>query len=393
MVALLAGCRGKETASLATWSTPEPAYAPSPQSGNAFDGYALAALEAERDAPKQLVRVGFTPGQKRAAIEQSQSAMRILRDAARKPCTFEYRTLQPFQVPPYQRGWRLLGRVLAWSIQDAVQQGEYDRAIADAVTAHKFGFDLTRGGALDASLGFVVADDARKAIAPALDRLGAGQLGALAEGIRRALDEKPTLDTAFEHEHKNMLAAVQALQDASEKDQWQAIEQGLGPDVRDAIKHVQELSPPERKSFFEGLAKEADTELAFLKKSATLTAAARSKYEFPTEGERPWWRFAKHFFETGRPLLDVNSATMARTRLLILNAQLLKSAKALRALPRNLDAMPPEITLDPYSGRSFVYESAGLDFSVYSVGNNFQDDGGDTDESFTEPDLRLERPG
>jgi hypothetical protein len=38
-----------------------------------------------------------------------------------------------------------------------------------------------------------------------------------------------------------------------------------------------------------------------------------------------------------------------------------------------------------------VYRVDGRDFQVYSVGNDFKDDGGATNEFFDAPDLTLER--
>jgi hypothetical protein len=50
-----------------------------------------------------------------------------------------------------------------------------------------------------------------------------------------------------------------------------------------------------------------------------------------------------------------------------------------------LDSMP----LDPYSGAPFVYKKKGLDFLLYSLGRDFDDDGGirsSPSENFIEGD-------
>jgi hypothetical protein len=229
-------------------------------------------------------------------------------------------------------------------------------------------------------------------LAPSLDRLGAGQLAQLSAGIQRTLAAKPLLDKVFDHEHANMLVAVQTLQDAYTRNEWSQMEEGLGPDARDAIQYLKDLPSDEVPDYFQGFAKEADEETARLKRISTLSGEQRSRQkESKPEGERPWRRFAKHFFEVGRPLLEINDETLARTRLLALTAELLRTSKAAKTVPPNLAGLPEPITRDPYSGRRFVYETSGLDFNVYSVGANFQDDGGETDESFSQPDLTLER--
>ena len=50
-----------------------------------------------------------------------------------------------------------------------------------------------------------------------------------------------------------------------------------------------------------------------------------------------------------------------------------------------------EASRDPYSGKPFVYAVSKDRFLLYSVGSNGIDDGGNTDETFSAPDLTLER--
>ena len=81
---------------------------------------------------------------------------------------------------------------------------------------------------------------------------------------------------------------------------------------------------------------------------------------------------------------------MARTRLLILYAEVFRFNKNGKPFPRSLAAFSPELTIDPYSGAPLIYSADTAQFSIYSVGSNGQDDGGDTDATFTKPDLKLE---
>jgi hypothetical protein len=121
-----------------------------------------------------------------------------------------------------------------------------------------------------------------------------------------------------------------------------------------------------------------------------MPAALRGDPPKPTAKERPWKHFGRHFFLAADPLLALNDQTLARTRLLILNAELIKAFKLKAAYPTSLAAFDPAIKTDPYTGADFRYRSDGTDCSVYSVGANLRDDGGETDESFTTPDLKLE---
>ncbi|MBI3721527.1 MAG: hypothetical protein HY248_03155, partial [Fimbriimonas ginsengisoli] len=142
----------------------------------------------------------------------------------------------------------------------------------------------------------------------------------------------------------------------------------------------------------EGLAHEAETEASWLGTACLQPAIKREGGSPPVGGRQPWRKFAKQLFGTGRPLLAVNDATLARSRLLILTCRALAQVKRTGAAPRDLSEIPTRLRQDPYTGRPFAYRADGPDFVLYSVGADFKDDGGETDESFTAPDLALERP-
>jgi hypothetical protein len=59
--------------------------------------------------------------------------------------------------------------------------------------------------------------------------------------------------------------------------------------------------------------------------------------------------------------------------------------------PKDLSQFADNLKTDPYSGKPFIYGSDGADYHVYSVGADFRDDGCETDETFTQPDLKLEK--
>jgi hypothetical protein len=369
---------------------------PQPQeSGSVFEQYVRAADQAESAGHKYLQMVSFYPGQRMGAMKASESAVGIVDSASSGKCDFDFLPTSPFQAPKNQQGWRLIGRDLVWKIQDNLKLAKYDEAVSATVTATKFGFDISGGGATDASLGFAIADEARKAMAPALNRLSPGQLAGLAAGIERALDAKPSLSQVVDHEHENMLECVQVVQDDYRDRRFDDLSVNLGPDSRGAVEYLKELShkdTTQRPAYFIGFAAEADTLANWMKSVAELPGVDRqTKPEPKFSSERPWKKLSKEFFSSLKPLLQMSDQTVARTRLLILESLILQQVKANGVAPSNLSAFADSLKTDPYSGKPFVYGADGTDYHVYSVGADFRDDGGETDETYTQPDLKLER--
>jgi hypothetical protein len=88
----------------------------------------------------------------------------------------------------------------------------------------------------------------------------------------------------------------------------------------------------------------------------------------------------------------MEDSTLARTRLLIIEATILQKVKSGDSAPKDLSEFPAPIRTDPYSGDQFIYRADGKDYRVYSVGADFRDDGGETDwDTYSTPDLKLER--
>jgi hypothetical protein len=390
---LLAGCGATPPAEFPQIAPdPEP-YVPKVQSENAFDIYALAALEIEEKSGSQISWVSFAPSDRRKLIHLTSPAIERIRKAGRLPCRFQFVPSRPFEAPPYQRGWRMAGRVLVWRIQSAIADEQWDVAIADTLLATRFGFDLTGGGALDASLGFQIVDEARRALAPALHRLGAGQLATFAKALSAILARRPALEQTIRNEQRVMQLAIQDLQDRYQSKQLDKVRAKLGPDIREAISYLEDLrakDATERPKYFTGFLRESDAEVRWLLDTAELPASRRSKQPELAEF-RPWRRFARHFLQTARPILAVNDVTTAQTRLLILESQLMRLAKSGQPLPKSLGAYTRDVTTDPFSGNAFIYRAQGTQFYVYSVGEDNRDDGGATDETYQSPDLRLER--
>lgn len=386
----LAGCGAREEA-------PYPEYAPTKQSALGSKGFQKmveAARQAEVAAYPYRTYVSFTATDRSKVVAALGPALSELRSALEGPIEFGFSPREPFTAAPNQVGWRMLGRVLSWRIEDEYKAGEYDSALRDLLLATQFGWALTQGGATDASLGFEVLNDARERIAPSIDSLTAAQLKSLAAGLDELLSKDLRISACLDHEHDNMLAAIQYIQDRYRKNSLAEILAALGPDARAAVKHLGELRQRpdgERLKYFEGLRAEADAEFKWQTEQGELPAAKRESNGPKWSGDRPWQTFAKHFFTAGNRLLPAFDAALARTRLLAVHVALRIRVLAGGKAPSSLSELNPALIQDPYSGGPFVYRADGSNFKVYSVGPNFQDDGGQTDTRFERPDLTLER--
>jgi hypothetical protein len=389
--ALSIGCGRKPDAEFMTWAQAPQVYAPQPGSSNAFDDYALAAQRAEQLGGTNLDRVNFFPGHRIAAEKDLGQVMQQVSAATSKTCEFRFTPAKPFEDRPYVRGWRLIGRIYAWRVEDACKAEDFDKAISNAVTGTKFAMDLTGGDAVQASLGLAIADDIRKAIAPNLDKMDSAHLMLVADGMTQALARRADPAKTIANERQNMLLAVQTVQDAYKSNDLKQLQTQLGPSAKDGLDYLEALhSQNSQKAldFFRGFAAEAETLAAHATTNAALPTKDRTKPELPKE--RPWKRIARHFFGTLQPLLAMEDETLARNRLLIVTSRLRAEAK--KNIAPTIDGLDKSIAIDPYSGKPFVLHSDDTEFSVYSVGADLKDDGGETDTSFTKPDLELEQP-
>jgi hypothetical protein len=167
----------------------------------------------------------------------------------------------------------------------------------------------------------------------------------------------------------------------------------FGPEVAIAINYLSsiKLGSEKAKNYFEGLTKEVDGEINYLMKCSAMPARKRETQRREHLADyRPWRRFSRHIVTTGNEFLKRRDRTLARSRLFAIEAALLSQVKAIRRAPDTLAGFG-DIVQDPYTGDPFIYRASGPDYVIYSVGEDFKDDMGETDQDFLRPDLTIER--
>ncbi len=382
-----AGCRREREAALRTWAKPSPAPAPSP----AFAELVAIGREAEAGAPGLLGRTQFFPGHRKTAGRVCGPLLARLARAQAGPLAFAYAPVGIDLGGPGRRGWRLLGREASWEIGDALAAGDAARAIGRYGVATRLGFDLTGGGAADASLGLAIADEARRGVVPGLARMDAGSLDALADAAEGALLRRPPLAGMVANEAANRRLLLQRLQDAWAAGRLVEEARAYGPAVADDAGRLASGSRREAAAYFAGVGEEIEGMERELAKDTTLAAPNRT---WEPGKAPPRGRALRRAVTLGiEPILKMNDATLARTRLLVAECRLRARAKRGLALPRSLGEIAGgagELE-DPFSGYGLVYRRDGKEWAVYSVGADGKDDGGESDASGLAPDLRLER--
>ena len=355
--------------------------------------YALAE-QAERLSGAWLRRVSFTPGQRQRLIENLTPILNEAGDVCRTRVTLDGRSSAPFDVLSAQAGWRAIGRAFAWRIERSVALESFDAAAEDVVRATRFGLALTGGSASDAQLGYLTLDETRRAFVAALPRLTPAQLRRVGSGIEAALRNRPSSKTLVENERRSMLLTVQSVQDHFRNGELSRFSKELGKGIEPAIvklRKLEEKPADERARYFESFAAEAKTTADEYKTLFGMNASQRkARGDFSPTGERPWGRFARHFFRALDPVLAMRDETICRTRLLGLNALLLAESKENGLAPSSLTGISSELTLDPYSGRSLGYRADGSYFLLYGIGPDLKDDAGETDAQSLKPDTQLE---
>lgn len=389
MALALAGCGRPAKVEWPAWGHA----AASGEPTGAFAEYVRLGLEVGRQLPDDAQRTGFLPGQRDRAMAKLAPYLSRLQLAARQPATFASDRRSPLRPAPEQAGWRLLGRGLAWSAEDAAKRGDFDAAISWSLTGLKFGYELTGGTAMDASLGFALVAEARAAIAPHLTQMGAGQLGRLAEGVSKVWRARPPMNRVAAFEQGNYYQAGATVQSFFMRDDVDLLWTWLGKEAREPIVALERLSKrpeDEQARFFANWQAEIGQEIEAFESRAGVRASKRPPWPKEIDANRPWAELSRMLFGTLRPILAQQDAESARTQMLALHAWVLRDVKARRKAPASLSAFGRDLAADPFGEGDFVYRADAQEYMLYSVGPDLRDNGGESDPSGTTPDLVLE---
>lgn len=345
-------------------------------------GFALlldVSRAAEEDGAALVARINWTPDKRQAATKAAQRAISIFDQINTDEFVFVYSPASPLTSRAERRGWRFVGRALVWRIEESVLSKDYDAAIADFDRVMRFGTILSGGDAIDANLGFVIIAEAREELWPAFPMMTAEQLRRVHQSIVRALSHAPTPQVVLRHEKAAMLKSVEAIQEAFLAGDLKPFRDALGETISPAIEYLNNLKKKpveEQVSYFERFGREANEEA-----QAALEEAAISPHlwQDPSEpkGERPWFRFANHYFRNSRFFLRDWARHQAWMRLTAIDAALLARVKAKGNLPADLSGLQDWLRTDPFSGADFVYVPQGVDYRLYGVGEDRKNDFGD----------------
>lgn len=365
----------------------------------AFADYVEAGLQVQKEVGKVADRKDYFDTQRQLIMGATNRVEPLLRRASMQPIDFTSEKLGPFEPSPRREGWRLIGLGLQYATMLAIKEKDFDKAIRLTILASRFGYDLTGGDTLDATIGYAIAGGCRQVMAPVLDDLSDAQLTTLENGLRGAIGRIQPLRVTMAHERVKMRIAIQYLQDQYRINEFDGMHAMLGPTTREAIDYLRELRAKdhsERPRYFAGFVAEADSEVDRVNSWGVRPANRR-----PTEKElneedrkakyRPWKRFASQLLRGPRHFLPIRDRALAQVRLFAQEARLTLLARR-GQLPDTLPKDDPFLTTDPFSGEPFKYSSRTGYYDLYSLGANMLDDSGLTNSSYTMPDLRLERP-
>ncbi len=366
---------------------------PNVPSNSRFDLLLDAASTVERACPKLIEKPDLTIGEKRAAMQKSQTALQEIERAVEDKVQFAYAVNSPLAPPAYRRGWRFLGNVLAYQLDEQLRSDRPDAAAETAKLAIRFGLAISGGDAYDANLGFSIAANACTTLWDSLDKLSPAALRSLFNAIRRAMTDAPSPSSTARNETANMLRAVQAIQDAFLSNDIKPLQDALGPSAQPAFSYLVNLkAKPEQQQveYFQAFGQEAEDKGKAYAQMLSKPSETWSDLPQPA-GDRPWKRFAAAYFSTIDDLPGWWQMNQARLRLLAIRCALIARVQERKPLPVDLRALPLDLRTDPFTGRDFRYTPKGSEFSLYSVGEDRRDDGGDGGPTGTTPDVTFER--
>jgi hypothetical protein len=375
---LLGSCRSEPKPA---FPDPLAEYQPEPQNPG-FEQMRAAGEAAAEDGGALLDRLNWTPGYRRQAMQKAQRALSLLRRAQTQPIEYVYAPQSPLSDRVERSGWRFLGMVLLWNVEEAIERGESRQAVQHLLTLLRLAWDLMGGDALDVNLGYTIVRRIAERTWLSHASLDSEDLLALSDGIRRILENIPSVHQALRHEEAAMLSAVQLIQDAFLSGGLAEIRKGLPDSAAPAFDYLESLrskSLDEQVEYFKKFAQEARDRISAWRQIASGDPSEWRTIERPT-GERPWRRLAVHYFDAADRILPEYAYTLALSRLIATDAYLLAVLKSGKPLPKDLSALPKSIRLDPYSGQDLMFRVVGSGYELYSVGENRRDDRGSSVE-------------
>lgn len=306
----------------------------------------------------------------------------------------EFQTRPPFEVDPGRTGWVEIGKSLTRQLAKQLSDGQFMQGCETYLVGERFCLTIARGDGADSVSGFAILSRLRTALAQNLAKFPADALTKLAQGVRFDLEIFPGLDAAADNERVAMLTEIDAVQDAYRDSRLDDLEAKLRPVAHGAIEALRVLRDHDdrrRVDFFKNLAQDLELEFDWIKKAGRLPAIKREpEPPFKANSRRPWQELAHFLFGSGGAMLRSRDLALARTRLLYQNALALLAIRQTGSSPSSLPDKTTTFAQDPYSGELLRYIQRGKGFVVYGVGTDGVDNAGETDATWTEPDLYLE---
>jgi hypothetical protein len=368
---LIAGCGGDVKAKVAV-----PAVESAPAGDAGYKAYVWAAESVETRAQKYIGRTAWSPDQRDHIVSSSSDAIRIV--AGAESPDFGRTWDNPFGFRKHTRGWRTLGRALAWRAEAAIKNEDYADARYCLSVSLKVANALSGSDAHDAAMGSEILDECMSAIWPALPRFPAGTLQLVSADVRQMLERGPPIEQAVAKERNLMMAQVAWVRDRYQERDFATISETLGESIGPALKFLKELAAApaeEQRAYFTNFVAEVDADInTYEERLKSAPVEWKDEEKKPT---RAWMRFSNSFGTPWRVFVKQRAEVRTRLRLLAIDAALLGMFKASGSVPSNLEGFPASLRSDPYSERNLVFVSRGVDYKLYSVGPNGIDDGGD----------------
>src|SRR5688572_14030280 len=374
VAALVSGCGGDVRAKVSIPTSGDAV------TGNAaFETYRRAALDVENRAAKYISRTAWTPDQRDFIVEASAGAIRDLSgiEGAHLGKTWN----EPFGLRDHTRGWRTVGRALAWRIDRDIKEENFADAAYCLKTAMRMANALSTSDSHDATLGLEIVDESMATAWQYLPVMPEDVLAGVATDIAGLLQQSPAPEVIVAQERAIVLAQAEWVRAKYQERDFKTIANKMGKAVAPALKYLRGLTeqpPHEQQAYFTEFANEIEGDLRLF--AERLHSAPYQWQEEDDRKTRPWMRFTRSFGASWRVYATRRAEVRTRLRLFAIDAALLSKFKAMGAVPKDLADFPKSLRSDPYSGNDLVFLSRGVDYKLYSVGSDGIDGGGDRED-------------